>query len=405
MARPAAAGGLLRGPLLLAQLGALDGPGPDHAHGRRIHRFALHPRLAHMVIAGRALGAGALACELAALLSERDVLRRHGGPADADLALRLDILRGDVERADADREALRRVRAEVRICAEASGGSASGGSDSPVSPGVLLALAYPDRIAQRRPGAAGRFRLRNGHGAFLEPQALAQADHLVAAELDGRPTESRIFLAALLTREELETYFANDIVREDVLDWDDSTLAVVARRRRRLGALVLQEANLPDPDPEAVTRALLEGIRRVGIDRLPWSESARRLRARLGFLHRLDAGWPDVSDVGLAGSLEEWLAPRVRGLRRLDEIGGIDLGELLMTLVQWPRRAAVDQWAPSHVQVPSGSSIQVDYSDPDRPALAVRLQELFGLTETRRSGAGGCRSHCIYSPRLGAPSK
>jgi ATP-dependent helicase HrpB len=384
---PAAA--LAEARALLVQLGALDGEGRITAHGRRINRFALHPRLAHMVVAGRSLGAGGLACELAALLTERDILRRQGGPAEADLGLRLDLLRGAGERADVDGDALRRARTEARICREAGGSSTPPRGESPVSPGVLLALAYPDRIAQRRPGEGGRFLLRNGQGAFLDPQALAQADHLVAAELDGRPRESRIFLAAPLAREEIETHFANDIVREDVVAWDDAARAVVARRRRRLGAIVLQEAPLGDPDPETVTQALIQGIRRHGIEQLPWSEPARQLRARLAFLHRLDRSWPDVSDEALSAGLNEWLGPWLGGLRRLDELGRISLGDLLIRLVPWDRRAALDRLAPAHVQVPSGSRIQVDYTDPEVPALAVRLQELFGLTETPAVGGGG----------------
>jgi ATP-dependent helicase HrpB len=385
---PPPAAALAEARALLAQLGALDSQGRITAHGRQIGRFALHPRLAHMVVAARSLGAGALACELAALLSERDVLRRHEGPAEADLGLRLDILRGAIKRADVDLEALRRTRAEIRICREAGGSSARQSGESPVSPGALLALAYPDRIAQRRPGESGRFLLRNGQGAFLDPQALAQAEHLVAAELDGRPRESRIFLAAPLAREEIETLFANDIVREDVLGWDDATRAVIARRRRRLGAIVLQEGALPDPDPDAVTRAMIHGIRSHGIGQLPWSDSARRQRARLAFLHRLDGSWPDVSDEALAEGLEQWLAPWIVGLRRLDELARIDLGELLTHLVPWERRPALDRLAPTHVEVPSGSRIQVDYADPDAPALAVRLQELFGLTATPAVGGG-----------------
>jgi ATP-dependent helicase HrpB len=383
---PAAA--LAEARALLSQLGALDEHGRITAHGRRISRFALHPRLAHMVVHGRSLGAGAPACELAALLSERDVLRRHEGPADADLGLRLDILRGTTQRADVDRDALRRVRAESRTCRESDRGGDAPTGDAAVSTGLLLALGYPDRIAQRRPSESGRFLLRNGQGAFLDPQALAREEYLVAAELDGRPRESRIYLAAPLTLAEMEIHFANDILREDVLAWDDAARAVVARRRRRLGALVLQESALQDPDPEAVTRVLLEVIRREGVERLPWGEAARRIRARLAFVHRLDPGWPDVSDEALAAGLETWLAPSLGGIRRWEGLDRLDFGALLLDRLPWDRRAALDDWAPTHVEVPSGSRIQVDYGDPSAPVLAVRLQELFGLRETPSVGRG-----------------
>jgi ATP-dependent helicase HrpB len=383
---PAAA--LAEARALLSQLGALDADGRITAHGRRINRFALHPRLAHMVVHGRSLGAGATACELAALLSERDVLRRHEGPADADLGLRLDILRGTTQRADVDRDALRRVRAESRICRESARGGDAPMGDAPVSTGLLLALAYPDRIAQRRPGEGGRFLLRNGQGAFLDPQALVREEYLVAAELDGHPKESRIYLAAPLTLAELETHFANDILHEDVFAWDVSTRAVVTRRRRRLGALVLRESALQDPDPDAVTRVLLESIRREGVERLPWGEAARRIRARLAFMHGLDRDWPDVSDEALAAELETWLAPSLAGIRRWEGLDRLDFGALLLERLSWDRRAALEDWAPTHVEVPSGSRIQVDYGDPAAPVLAVRLQELFGLRETPSVGRG-----------------
>jgi ATP-dependent helicase HrpB len=375
---------------LLQNLGALDDGGRITAHGRRIARYALHPRLAHMVVRGRALGAGDLACELAVLLAERDLLGRGEGRPDADLSLRLDLLRGAAHRGDLDVEALNRARAEVRLCRQSvgTGVPATAGGPTP-SPGLLLALAYPDRVAQRRAGARGKFRLRNGTGALLESGALAREEFLVAAELDGRPTDSRIFLALPVERAELEANFANDIVREDVLTWDSGALAVIARRRRRLGALVLDEGPSPDPDPEAVAVALLEGVQREGIGRLPWSDGAARTRARLAFMHRLDPGaWPDVSDDALGRNLARWLAPRLGPSRRFQDLREIDLGEALLALVAPSERRRLDQWAPTHVQVPTGSRILVDYTDATAPVLAVRLQELFGQLNTPVVGGG-----------------
>jgi ATP-dependent helicase HrpB len=374
---------------LLRSLGAVGDGGRVTDHGRRIARHSLHPRLSHMVVRGRELGVGEVACELAALLAERDLLRRAaGGPADADLSLRLDLLRGTLQRAEVDREALRRARAEVGLCRRVG----QGGPRQPVtaspSPGLVLALAYPDRVAQRRPGSTGKFVLRNGAGAYVDDPALAGQEYLVAAELDGQRPESRIFLALPVTLAELETQFANAIVREDVLTWDGGSLAVVGRRRRRLGALVLDEAPLTNPDPDAVAEMLIEGIRRAGLDRLPWTEAARQTRARLAFLNGLDPRWPDVSEAALLPSLEGWLGPRVRGLRRIQDVRGVDLGEALLDLVAPELRGRLDQWAPTHVQVPTGSRIPVDYADPTAPVLAVRLQELFGQVTTPTVGRG-----------------
>jgi len=211
----------------------------------------------------------------------------------------------------------------------------------------------------------------------------------VAAELDGRRPESRIFLAAPVSLAELEAHFAGQIEDEEVVEWDDAAGAVLARRRRRLGALVLADAPLRDPDPAAVSAALLGAVAREGVGALPWSEGARRLRERLAFLHRLDpARWPDVSDDALAASLVEWLTPYLQGARRREDLQRADLAAALLALLPWQQRAALDEMAPTHVTVPTGSHIRVDYSDPDSPVLAVRLQEMFGLAETPRIARG-----------------
>jgi ATP-dependent helicase HrpB len=342
-----------------------------------------------MVVYGRELGAAGLACELAALLSERDLLGGGDVAPDPDLTARLELLRGSELRPEVDQRALRRARAEVRLCRQADGRKATvtGAGISP-SPGLVLALAYPDRVAQRRRGGDGRFLLRNGIGARLEAGVLAGQDFLVAAELDGRPTDGRILLALPVSRGELEIHFANAIVREDVLTWDATALAVIARRRRRLGALILDEGPVGDPDPEAVRAVLLEGIRREGLGRLPWTLGSLRTRARLAFLHRLDSSWPDVSDEALSRELDSWLGPRVGRARGMQDLRGIDLGGALLDLVAPADRQRVDDLAPTHVQVPTGSRILVDYSDPGSPVLAVRLQELFGQVTTPTVGGG-----------------
>lgn len=379
---------------LLAQLGALDADGTITPHGRRMAELALHPRLAHMVLRGAELGLGALACDLAALLSERDILRAESGVAEADLRLRLEAIR----RADdgrrsfgvgqvVDRGAVQRVRAEARHWRERLGLPPRG--DDIESAGLLLAFAYPDRIARRRPGAAGRYLLRNGRGAaFTEPQALAQEPWLVAAELDDQGRESRIFLAAPLEMEELERSFGEQIEEEAVIAWDREAQAVRARRRERLGALVLEDAPLPDPDPEAVAAALLEGVSREGLGLLPWSKAARQLQQRLIFLHRLDPGWPDAADEALAASLGAWLGPHVYGVKSRSELERLELAAILEGLLPRERRRLLDEYAPTHLVVPSGSRVPIDYGDPAAPVLAVRLQEMFGLHETPRIARG-----------------
>jgi ATP-dependent helicase HrpB len=371
---------------LLAELGALDQNGRLTAHGRAMAALPMHPRLGHMLLRSRALGLQSLACDLAALLSERDPFR--GGPGtSADVSLRLDALQRPSS--SASPAILRRIRAEARSIRRRLGvteGSADG--VSPSEAGLLLALAYPDRIGQRRPGVA-RFLLRNGMGAFVDDSdPLSREDYIVAAELDGKPRESRIYLGAPLALSDLERELGDQISIEEKVAWDDASDAVVARRSERLGAIVLREAPLRDPDPEAVAAALLDRVRRVGVGGLPWADGPQRIRERIRFLHRLDQGWPDVSDAALLDSLSDWLGPAVRGIRRWDELGRVDLAQLMRARLSWDRRAALDTLAPTHIQVPSGSRIPIDYANPEAPVLAVRLQDVFGWTETPRVGGG-----------------
>ena len=370
---------------LLVQLGALDVSGRLTRHGAEMARLALHPRLSHMVMKSLELNARPVACELAALLTERDLLRRTEGVADADIRTRLDLLRGTVVHSGVDRDALRRARAEATACRRGDQGS---GCESQSSVGRLLAMAYPDRLAQRRQGASGRFLLRNGLGAFLDPQGLSAEDYLVACELDGRAPESRILLAAPIDLAEIRDLFEAEIVTEELVEWDAQTRAVLARRRERLGAIILRDTRISRPDPARVARGLLQGVRSEGLRVLPWNEGARRIRERISFVRTLDSSWPDVSDGALLSALERWLASRVQGYSRLSDLQRLDLSAALLDLLSWEQRAALEQLAPSHLVVPSGSRLPVDYGDPAQPALAVRLQEMFGQTETPRIGGG-----------------
>ena len=371
---------------LLAQLGALDDPGRLTRHGARMARLALHPRLSHMVMKAAESNQRALACELAALLTERDLLRRTEGVPEADIRTRLDLLRGTVLRAGVDRDALRRARAEAAACRRPGSDPGHGGIERSV--GGLLAMAYPDRVAQRRQGTSGRFLLRNGLGAFLDPQTLSGEDYLVVCELDGRAPESRILLAAPIVVEEVRELFGDDIESEELVEWDSETRSVLARRIERLGAMVLRDARISRPDATRVAEVLLHGVRSEGLGIVPWGDGARRTRERISFVRHLEPGWPDVSDAGLTGTLEQWLGPRIRGLSRLSDLDRVDLSAALLELLSWEQRAALERLAPTHLALPSGSHLPVDYRDPAQPVLAVRLQEMFGQTETPRIGGG-----------------
>jgi ATP-dependent helicase HrpB len=372
---------------LLRQLGALDSHGRMTEHGRRMASLPMHPRLAHMVLASIPLKLGAVGCSIAALLADRDILRGEAGAPDADIRLRLELMAGDRgdSRSSVDREGVRRALAESHRWCDRLGIDRELHADALTQAGVLLAFAYPDRIAQRR-DQPGRFLLRNGRGAvMLEHQMLARSAYLVVADLDDRDRDARIYLAAPIDEAEIETHLSGQLQTQDDVQWDAASRSVVARRRRRLGAIVLRESVLTDADPVSVTRALLDGVRASRLEVLPWTDSAVALRRRMTFMHALDDSWPDLSDDVLLGTLDDWLAPHLHGVRRMSEI---DLAEIIRGLLSWSQRSALDTLAPTHVDVPSGSRLPVDYSDAQAPMLRVRLQELFGLTETPTIASG-----------------
>ncbi len=385
---------------LLRELEAVDGAGAVTGHGRDLAALGTHPRLAHLLVRGKALGLGALACDLAALLDERDPFRAEGRAPDADLRLRVEALaslrgggRADVATVRGQRVsrgALYRIGQEAERWRRELGVKGRTAPEDVARAGELAALAYPDRIARRREGERGRYLLRNGRGAaFFEPQPLAGEDWLAPVALDARGREARIFLAAPLDQATVEALFAGQVEEVEEVAWDAGAGRVRARRVRRLGALTLAEAPLREPDPARVAAALLEGVRARGLAALPWTRETTQLRERLAFLHRLEPGaWPDASEAALEGDMERWLLPFLAGMRSLDDVARVDLAEALLSGVEWEWRGRLDALAPTHLEVPSGSRIALDYSDPGAPALAVRIQEVFGLAETPTIAGG-----------------
>lgn len=370
---------------LLLRLQALDPRGLISAHGRQLARLGVHPRLAHMMLRGRDIGYGRLACELAALLSEADPL----GGADSDIQSRVEWLRG----AHAERGVQRAKRGQLRTlaaqwCAQLGVAPAQDDATDLALCGALLAFAYPDRIGQRRGGQDERFVLSNGRGArFRRAEPLAAEDLIVAAHLDGE-REACVFLAAALRLEHLYEFHADLIKAASFIAWDDKAQCVQARLQERLGELRLADQPLPDADSAAVQRAMLDGIQRNGLACLPWNEETRRLQARVNFLHSLDATrWPDFSESSLLHSSEQWLLPFLNGVTRLAQLKRVDLRAALLAMLDWQQQQQLDKLAPSHIRVPSGSSLRVDYSAPT-PVLAVRLQEMFGLDQTPRVAGG-----------------
>ncbi len=366
---------------LLQRLGALDPAQRATAHGTAMAQLGTHPRLAHMMLRAREQRRGALAADLAALLSERDLAK--DGRRDADLRHRLDLLReGSGERG---------ARERVRRAAEAWRRQISSPANEARerdAVGAVTALAYPDRIAQQR-GGAGQYRLANGKGARLEAaDPLAREEWLAVAALDGDRREARIFLAAPLTLAEIEEDFAGQIVEQESVAWNPRLEQVEAKRERRLWSLVLEERPLAAPSKDAMRAAMLDGIRQMGLAVLPWSPAASSLRARVAFLRRVEGeSWPDLGDAALLASLDEWLAPYLDGITRRAHLDRLDLHEALAARLDWKQRQALDALAPTHLTVPSGSRVPLDYDAPV-PVLAVRLQEMFGAAETPRIAGG-----------------
>lgn len=383
---------------LLRRLGALDAAGRITAHGREMLALRIHPRLAHMLIRARAIGLADTACDLAALLGERDIVRRSGAERDADLRARLDIVQGSggreegVDRAALERarQAARQFRRQLGVASGQSSAVAIGVGDQA---GVLLALAYPDRVARWRASGSGRYVLSNGRGASFDgPQTLSRHEFLAIAELDGAEREARIFLAAPLGLDALREIFAGEIEVRERIAWDSRQRAVIATQDELLAALVIEERPLARPPAEQVAAALLAGIRESSLDVLPWDRETQSLRARLQFVAGLAeesaAGWPDVSDDALLGSAERWLLPRIAGMTRIDHLARLSLRDALEDLLDWKQRQRLEELAPTHMSVPSGARIRIDYVDVDAPSLSVKVQELFGLRETPRIGGG-----------------
>ncbi|WMW65724.1 ATP-dependent helicase HrpB [Nitratidesulfovibrio liaohensis] len=407
---------------LLTLLGALDAAGRITPHGRRVAALPLHPRLAHMVVRAGELGLGATACCVAALLEERDPLRDAG----ADMRLRVALLAGDGRGAGNGthgpmltrlREAARQVARLAGVDLDAAGSrgkrTRQGTRPDPEATGEVLAPAYPDRVAEGR--GQGQFRLACGRGAYLPPEdPLSRESFLAVGDMDGDAARGRIRRCAPVSRAHIEEAFGASIVEGAFVVWDDRAEAVAARRQRRLGALVLDDAPHDAADPEAVTAAVVTGIRYIGLHCLPWTPELEQWRARVTLLRGLeeretgrtaedalpattcpDASacpgepiWPDVSDAALLAGLEHWLAPYLSGITRRTQFARIDLAGALAALLPWELARRLDAEAPERIEVPSGSQVLVDYAAEGGPVLAVKLQEMFGARETPRVAAG-----------------
>jgi ATP-dependent helicase HrpB len=354
---------------LLQRLQALDGKGELTDHGRALANLPLPPRLAHMLVRGAEQGSSALAGGIAVLLTERGL-----GGNDPDLRHRLEALERDRSSRARDARALaERWARSVRAAAQ------PGGEGTSVA--LLLAEAYPERIAKAR-GKPGEFLLASGRGVFIDPaDALAREPWLAVGELGGGASRDRILLAAPLDEAELRDAFADRLTVEEAVEADASG-RLRARRRLRLGALVLEERSLDRPAGELLARHLLDQLGQRGLEALPWSGAARSLRARLAFLRAQDPGaWPDVSDARLLETAEEWLSPLLDGKSALTDVDSAALDEALKGLAGWEAVRRLEQQAPERWTAPTGSRLAIDYAAEGGPRLEVRVQELYGLDQ------------------------
>jgi len=379
---PPPAGHLAGARSLLCLLGALDEVNRLTPLGEAMAEFPAHPRLARLILAAMDAGVPALGADLAALLSERDLAggAHPSQSSDSDLLVRIELLR---------RRGFDAAARAARYWREKLGVSGTEPHADAESVGRLLAAAYPDRIGKERERGSGRYLFSGGFGGRLSPRsAVNGGEWMVAVEVAGKPGgEGEIRLASRLSRETVEELFGASLAWQRAVEWDERVGRVTAREVRRLGALVLQERPVA-ATAEDIVPALLAVVRSEGLEVLAWSSAARQLRAQVQLLGAHLPGWPDFSGEALLAHLDEWLAPHLAGVRSLAGLRRLDLLPALQTYLGWSRQQELARLAPERIEVPSGSSIRLDYAAEDGPVLACKLQELFGLAETPRIAGG-----------------
>lgn len=370
---------------LLQWLDMVDGDGAITGHGKAARELGIHPRLAHMVLRGRELGQGLLGAQLAALLGERDLCAPGTG---ADMQERVRLLRQPGSGPGGDRARLKAVQQAVRRLHSGSHAEPTMATGPEV--GRLLALAYPDRIGHRRPGQEPRYRLSNGKGARLrDGDPLERHEWIVAADLDGQSRESLIYLAAPVELADLEEDLGDHICQFREASWDEARGTVTVYQGRRLGALVLEQKLVHNPDPELIRQGLLNAVRKKGLGALNWSRSAVQWRARVQLLARTFPGdWPDVGDQALLETLDTWLGAFMPGLKRWADLEKLDLHPALNSLLDYRQQQQLEQLAPEALSIPTGQRVRLDYSADQGPVLAAKLQALFGWTETPKVAGG-----------------
>lgn len=362
---------------LLSELNALDGDGRITVEGKSLRALALPPRLARMIVDSHRAGEGEAAAEIAAIITERGL-----GGDSVDLEHRRDQFRRDRSpRAASARDLARRWASQVAASEQA-------GQQDDLSTGLMLAYAFPDRVARNR--GNGSFVLANGRGAAVDQtSSLARAPYIAIGEMTGTAASGRILLAAQITQDEIERHFAEHIESVDEISFDRGAMALRARRKRALHAITLSEATMAVSPSEDTARIFADGLIAAGLDRLPWSKTARQWRDRVMFLRKAEGdSWPDLSDDGLIARRDDWLVPALYDKIALKDVSAGDLSDALIALLPWDMRARLEREAPTHFEAPTGSVLAIDYEAEQGPTIAVRLQELFGLNTHPSIAAG-----------------
>jgi len=374
---------------LLESLDAVDSSGHITPIGRQMAHLPVHPRLSRMLINAKEDNQGPLACEIAALLSERDVRKKGTRNTTAEISVRWQLLKlwqqkGNraVQQEGGDPQACRLVDKTAQSFRKIlKVGTASGDADEI---GTLLVSAYPDRVARKRSSHRERYQLASGKGAVLPPaDPLSASEYIVAANLDAGNREGRIFLAEPLDLFQLKKKHARIFTRRREISWDATAQKVAAFGLVCIGELIVEKHPLSDVRAEEMLEAMLTGIRQNGLECLPWDKHARQVQARICCMRKWypQQDWPDISDTALLENLN-WLEPYLSGMNRTEQLKQIKLEEVFKAMLSWEQQQQLKRDAPPGVQVPSGSVIGLNYLSGELPVLAVRIQEMFGSTET-----------------------
>ncbi|MTI10798.1 ATP-dependent helicase HrpB [Curvivirga aplysinae] len=373
---------------LLINLEILDQDLRITKHGKQTARMPMHPRLGHMILVANQYGLAKEACDLAAILSERDFLNDRQNSSLIDRIKALPNNPKSKRIKALSRHWFSRVSKNSKIKSSVIN------EDLESQFGLLLSLAYPDRIALLRKPKESRYQMSNGRGASLEETDKLHGNAcLCIADLSGEGRDSKIRMAAPISVISLKEFYKDSLEEGSFATWDKRTRSILARKQTRLGKLILSDETSNDLPNDQIEAAIYIGIRDLGLRALPWHKESKSLLARMRCAHFLDKqNWPDVSDETLLSSLEEWLSPYLSPLlnsvRKLEDLASLDLTSILLSLLDWSQQQELDKFIPSHWQVPSGSRIRIDYENMEAPVLAVKLQEMFGATETPVVGNG-----------------